>query len=80
MNLEELKKELKKVSDVADEIKGVHGIVAEKCKISTFYSQKIRKQTAAKTDNIDNRKLISKMIKYYRNELEKYARKIEVII
>lgn len=79
MNIEELKEELKTVVEVADKIKNVHGLVAEKCGISNVYSQKIRNEKGAKEDTKDNRLLVSNMIKYYRKELEKYARKIEVI-
>ena len=51
MNITELKDELKLVSNVADKIKSVHGLVAERCGISNVYSQKIRNEKGAKTDN-----------------------------
>lgn len=79
MNITELKDELKAIVKVADKIKNVHGIVAERCGISNVYSQKIRNEKGAKTDNEENRCLVSSMILEYRKELEKYARSIETI-
>lgn len=79
MELKDIKHELKVVVDVADEIKGVHSRVADKCKISSFYSQKIRNQSQPKTDDEFNRTLLLKMIKHYRKELQAYSKKIESI-
>lgn len=79
MSITELKDELTVIVKVADKIKNVHGKVAEKCGISSVYSQKIRNENGAKQDTKENRNLVNKMIKYYRKELEQYARTIETI-
>lgn len=80
MSVTELKDELKVVSEIAGKIKGVHAKVSSKCGISTDYCVKIRNANGAKEDTKENRKLITKLIKHYRKELNDYAKEIEVVI
>lgn len=74
MNYQELKEELKRVSEKAPF--GAHSKVSDAVGISEVYSQKIRKHKGAKLDSKDNRELIQKMIKEYKSINLREAKKL----
>ena len=77
MNLEVLREELKKVSDIAPN--GSHKDVAKKVGISIMYLWQIRSNKNAKVDNEENRKLTQSIIKEYRKLIRKAQAKYQSI-
>ena len=64
MNLEELRYELKVVSDRVRH--GVHQMVADECGINREYLYQIRRGKNVFVDSVENRKLLQKLIDIYR--------------
>lgn len=76
MTIELLKDELIGLCDIADKITGIHKDVAKEVGISIQYSARIRSNEALTTNNKENRMLVRKMIKAYRNRINKFHDKI----
>lgn len=74
--IEQLRDKLIKISERADNIKNIHGIVAETCGISNVYSQQIRKHKGAKENTKKNIDLVNSMINAYRLEIKKAIKRI----
>ena len=75
MNLEDLRFELRIVSDIARY--GVHQKVADRCDINREYLWQIRKGKNVFVDSVENRKLLQKIINTYRSIDREYLRDLE---
>lgn len=72
--MEELRKELITIANAAPH--GAHGKVAAKCEISQVYLQQIRGGRNMTTDNEKNVAFMKKLIKAYKKEIEREAKKL----